>query len=73
MKTDEREVGEVFNYLIFDVEARAMRMSKYKASRQVVSSLSGRVLEGTSQTVARTDLDLYGRFCRVATGWILYS
>ena len=29
-----------------------MLVSKYKASRQVVSSLSGWVLEGTSQTVA---------------------
>ena len=68
---DEREAVEVFNYLVFDVEAREMRLSKHKASRDVVLSLNGRVLEGTSETVARTNLDPYGRFCRVATGWTL--
>lgn len=66
---DECEAVEVFNYLVFDVEAREMRLSRHKASRQVVSRLDGRVLEGTSEMVARTDLDPYGRFCCVATGW----
>jgi hypothetical protein len=68
VKLDECESVEVFNYLVYDVEAREMRLSKHKASRSVVSGLDGRVLEGTSEMVARTDLDSYGRFCRMATG-----
>ncbi len=66
---DECEAVEVFNYLAFDVEAREMRLSKHKASREVVSRLDGRVLEDTSEMVARSDLDPYGRFCRVARAW----
>ena len=67
---DDCEVVEVFNYLVFDVETQGMLLSKHKASPHVVSSLGGRVLEGTSEWVPRADLDLYGRFCRIATGWI---
>lgn len=67
---DDCEVVEVFNYLVFDVEAQGMRLSKHKATPHGVSGLGGRVLEGTSEWVARADLDRYRRFCRVATGWI---
>lgn len=65
---DECEAVEVFNYLSFDVEAREMRLSRYKALRLVVSRLDGRVLEGTSEIVARSDLDSYGRCCPCADG-----
>ena len=67
---DESESVEVLNYLVYDVEVREMRLSKHKASRSVISGLDGRVLEGTSEIVARTDLDSQGRFCRTATGWM---
>ena len=66
---DECEAVEVFNYLVFDVEAREMRLSKHKAPRHVVLSLDGRALEGTSEMVACTDLDPYGRFRLVAPEW----
>jgi hypothetical protein len=60
----------VFSFRVFDVEAGGMRLSRYKATRETVKAhFGGEVLEGTGQDMALTELDEFGRYGRIATGW----
>ena len=61
---------EVFSFCVFDFEAREMRLTRYKASRDViVTAFGGEVVEGTGQDVSPAELDEHGRWRLVATGW----
>ena len=66
---DHSERVTVFNYRVFDFRAGATQLSKFKASREVIASFRGEVLEGTSEEVSRAELDERGRFRRVPKGW----
>ena len=66
---DRPPTVEVFNFRAFDFRAGEARLSKYKASRDVVADLRGEVLEGTSEDVSPADLDKRGRFRRIPIGW----
>jgi hypothetical protein len=59
----------VFAFEVFDLETRDYRLSRYKASRELIGKWGGRLLEGTGEKVDPGELDRHGRFRRVATGW----
>jgi hypothetical protein len=63
----------VYSFTIVDLhqlDAQAMRLSSYKATRESIRARRGaEVLEGTGQKVSRAELDEEGRYRRMATGW----
>ena len=64
------ETVEVFDFRTFDLQSRAWRRSKFKATRDnIVSNLGGEVLEGTARDVPRAEVDEHGHYRRIATGW----
>ena len=61
---------KVYNFCVFDIDAKHMRIAPCKAPRDViVRRFHGEVLEGTAQCVAVDELDEDGRYRRIATGW----
>jgi hypothetical protein len=60
----------VYGFAVFDMEAGAMRPSRYKAPRDLIETrLNGAVLEGTAELVDSEALDDEGRYRRMATAW----
>jgi hypothetical protein len=60
----------VFGYRELREEAaEASQLSRYKAARETIARLGGRVIEGTGEEVPVSALDAHGRYRRVATGW----
>lgn len=66
---EQTETVTVFSFRVFDTESRDMRLSRYKAPRDVIARLGGEALEGTSEHVSHAELDKQGRYRRIATGW----
>jgi len=61
---------KVYGFAVFDLEAGAMRPSRYKAPRELIETrFNGEVLEGTSELVDSEALDEEGRYRRLATAW----
>lgn len=61
---------KVYGFAVFDVQAGAMRPSRFKAPRELIATrFNGEVLEGTAEFVDADALDEDGRYRRVATAW----
>jgi hypothetical protein len=62
--------AKILSFHVFDIEAGASRLSKYKAACDVIAdAFGGEVAERTGQDVSPTELDEQGRYRRIATGW----
>ena len=60
----------VYNYQTFDLGQKSRIPAPFKAPRErIETALNGKVLEGTAETVLKSQLDDEGRYRRRATGW----
>lgn len=60
----------VYSFRVFELDAEAYHVASFKAPRHVIAErFHGDVLEGTGVEVDADELDEYGRYRRVATGW----
>ena len=45
------------------------KLAPFKATRELIASLGGELLEGTAEEVPGESMDAEGRYQRIATGW----
>jgi hypothetical protein len=68
--SDDSTEVTVYNYLTIDGSQGARHPAPFKAPRErIETTLNGKVLEGTAESVPASQLDAQGRYRRRATGW----
>lgn len=67
---DETNPVTVYNFWIYDKGPESPTLAPYKATREAITrKWRGKVADGTEQLVTQAELDMHGRYRRIATGW----
>ena len=60
----------VYSFRVFDPLSGDMSVSGFKTTHEIITTqLGGEPIEGTQQEVSVDELDEFGHYRRVATGW----